>query len=652
MPVLLCLAALPLLFTLFWQAKDRPDRPARAWDEAFLLAATFWAAIAISLAELLSAFEAVAFGPLAAAWAAVDAILFGVAWAVWRSRRPRVTFHRPDLTRLDLLLLAILGVYALALAAVAWAAPPNNVDSLQYHMARVVHWAQQGSLAHYGASYGPQLWFPPGAEIVILNLRLLVRDDRLANLVQWFAYFASLVGVWWIGRLFALGRPARWVAIGFAASIPMAVLQSTSTQNDMVVALWLVVLAGLVASARRRSLTRVETGALGTVLGLGLLSKATFYFYCAPFVLWMVMSRPWRTHLRGSLQALLTVAALAILLNGGHVWRNIVQTWTPVGPIGNLPVQTYPPSLGPAVVTVLLRPLQAGLLNFVTPSPKLNDTMGEGFAALQSILGVRMERPLLIWDWNHEEVAGSPIHFLLLLASGACLILQRRWPKESLAHAACLVAGFALLPVMTANAIDPVTIRFQLPILVAWSPLIGLVLGRTRRTRTLGASAVILLLSALPWVLFNKSRPIIAMRPDPGPGELPCLAGCTAIGSVFSTPKADVLLANRRENLESYLGLSESLQAHSCRDVGLRIESYDPEYAWWYLLDAPQSGFHLETIYTTPDLEPLLDRDFRPCAIICTICGGRMRLHGLDLYSGWGDVRLYLGDGFTWDEDG
>jgi hypothetical protein len=142
------------------------------------------------------------------------------------------------------------------------------------------------------------------------------------------------------------------------------------------------------------------------------------------------------------------------------------------------------------------------------------------------------------------------------------------------------------------------------------------------------------------------------MRPDPGPGELPCLAGCTAIGSVFSTPKADVLLANRRENLESYLGLSESLQAHSCRDVGLRIESYDPEYAWWYLLDAPQSGFHLETIYTTPDLEPLLDRDFRPCAIICTICGGRMRLHGLDLYSGWGDVRLYLGDGFTWDEDG
>jgi hypothetical protein len=205
---------------------------------------------------------------------------------------------------------------------------------------------------------------------------------------------------------------------------------------------------------------------------------------------------------------------------------------------------------------------------------------------------------------------------------------------------------------MVSSAVAPVNIRYQLPILVGWSPLIGLVLGRNLKPRALSAAAVILILLAPPWLLFNKTRPIIAMRPDPGPGEFPCLAGCTAIGSVFSTPKADILFANRRENLEGYLGVSNSLRTRSCRKIGLRLESYEPEYALWYLLEAPQSGFQLETIYTSPDLEPLLDRDFRPCAIICTICGGRIRLNGLDLYSGWTIASLFLGNGFTWDEDG
>jgi hypothetical protein len=62
--------------------------------------------------------------------------------------------------------------------------------------------------------------------------------------------------------------------------------------------------------------------------------------------------------------------------------------------------------------------------------------------------------------------------------------------------------------------------------------------------------------------------------------------------------------------------------------------------------------YRLETIYTVPRLEPLIDRSFSPCAIICTICGDRDRLHGLDLYHAAGEVKLFVGDGFTWNEDG
>jgi hypothetical protein len=37
---------------------------------------------------------------------------------------------------------------------------------------------------------------------------------------------------------------------------------------------------------------------------------------------------------------------------------------------------------------------------------------------------------------------------------------------------------------------------------------------------------------------------------------------------------------------------------------------------------------------------------------VCTICGERTRLHGLDLLHREGDVSLFSGGGFTWDEDG
>lgn len=651
MPVLACFAAFPLFFALFWRAQDRPDGPRRGWDEAFVLAAVFWAASAVIITESLSSLAQLNRDSLLVAWVAVDIGLVGAAWASWR-RRGWIPLRPLSVGKLDAVLAGILGAYLLGLAAVAWVAPPNNVDSLQYHMARVVHWAQQASLAHYRTGYGPQVWYPPGAEILILNLRLLVGDDRLAGFVQWFSYLASLVGVWWIGKVFGLGRPARWVALGFAASIPMAVLQATSTQNDMVVAFWIIALAGLVASVHRRSPTLVEASALGAALGIGLLSKATFYFSCAPLVLWLLVSRPWRQDPKGTLARLSIVVGFAVVLNAGHLVRNVAEGWTPLGPAGGLPVQSYGSSVATAVGTAFLRPVQAALLNFATPDPDLNNRIVDGFAAMQRTLGVGTGQAVLMWDWNHEDAGGSPIHFLIILGSLLCLVLQRGWPHGDLIYAACLAAGFVLMPIMVEIATDPLTIRYQLTFLVASGPLVALVLGRYLRPRALDVLAVFFLVSALPWVLFNKTRPVIGMRPDPGPGEIPCLAGCTAVGSVFRAPKADIVFANLPHYEEGYVRLTDSLRAKECRQVGLRIDSHEPEYALWYLLEAPQSGFHLETVYAVVDPEPLRDRDFRPCAIICTICGDRSRLHGLDMYSAWQGTALYLGDGFTWDEDG
>ncbi|HSR47636.1 MAG TPA: hypothetical protein VLL77_06560, partial [Anaerolineales bacterium] len=326
--------------------------------------------------------------------------------------------------------------------------------------------------------------------------------------------------------------------------------------------------------------------------------------------------------------------------------------WTPVGPLDGDSLAQYPQGAIAALGSALLRPLQAALLNFATPSPELNSRIADGLAMLQEILGVSIEGAALSWDWNHEDLAGSPVHLLVILAAILCVTVKRGWPKVGVTYTICLVTGYVLLPITVSYAVIPTSIRYQLTFLVGGSPLVGLALGRYLKPKALLVLAFFFMLAATPWVLFNKTRPVVAMRPDPGPGELPCLAGCTAVGSVFTSPKTDLLFANLRPRLEGYVGTTRSLREKSCRDVGLRIDSHDPEYALWYLLGAPQSGFHLETVYAVVDPNPLRDRDFKPCAIICTICGDRTRLHGLELYSAWQGTALFLGDGFTWYEDG
>ena len=75
-----------------------------------------------------------------------------------------------------------------------------------------------------------------------LNFQLLGRADIFSQLVQWSSMVRSMSCVFAIARL--LGAPEAGVvlAVLFAATLPMGILQSFSTQNDYVVSFWLLAL--------------------------------------------------------------------------------------------------------------------------------------------------------------------------------------------------------------------------------------------------------------------------------------------------------------------------------------------------------------------------------------------------------------------------
>ena len=102
---------------------------------------------------------------------------------------------------------------------------------------------QSGAVTLFPTAYPQQLSHPSWAEYAILHLRLVLGSDRLANLTQWLAMAGSLVGVSLAAR--CLGATARGQALSAlaCATLPMGILQASTTQNDYVAALWLVGLA-------------------------------------------------------------------------------------------------------------------------------------------------------------------------------------------------------------------------------------------------------------------------------------------------------------------------------------------------------------------------------------------------------------------------
>jgi len=118
--------------------------------------------------------------------------------------------------------------------------PPNNWDSMTYHMSRVGYWLQHGSLHHYYTHKWTQNALPPNAEIIILWSVTLLKSDILANMVQWIAYCGIGLAIYLIARILGNGQRSSVFASLIYLSLPMVVLQSSSTQNDLVVTLFAI----------------------------------------------------------------------------------------------------------------------------------------------------------------------------------------------------------------------------------------------------------------------------------------------------------------------------------------------------------------------------------------------------------------------------
>lgn len=536
------------------------------------------------LTEALSAARALTAAGVVVGWASLG--LLAAAWRRQRAggaSRPTTGAGRPPaLGPSDRLLLAGVVAVGALLALLALSAAPGNLDSMTYHLPRVMHWAQERTVAFYPTNVARQLYLGPFAEMAVLHLVLPAGSDRPANVVQLAAWALSLVAVASLARRLGGGQRARVAAVVAAATLPMGLLQATSTQNDLVAGLWLLL---AVAHLPQEGEPGGSWLGAGAALGLGVLTKSTVALLALPFVVRALVTSA-RRRPSEAIRGAAVLAAVPLLLVLPHALRNLATFGSPLGPReggpGEAPVAAYAnEAIGPRVAVSNV--LRGAAVHLATPVHSANDAVVRAVRAAHDGMAISTEDPRTTWPGTrfalpfaaHEDFVGNPLHLVLFGAAIAAFLLRRpsrhatAWP-----YAACLLSAALLFSV--ALRWQPWISRLQLPAFLLAAPLAGVFLERLARGRLATPVGALLLLAALPFALRNYTRPLVGR------------------GNVFATERWTQYFVSRPELAAPYAEALRAATAGGCRSIGLAISENDLEYPFWALAGAtgPRPAFH------------------------------------------------------------
>lgn len=568
----ICFGVLPVLTLLIlyvFVSQNSSD-----FRQAYLHSLLVWGTGIVAVTEVLSLFHALNRTTVFAAW--IVAIV-GLSTQLLRIRPPvRSLLPRPLRAPFECfpILLAVVVMIAGAILVNGLIAAPNYWDALTYHMPRVMHWIQNGTVDHYLSNNTRQLAMPPFTEYIILHLQLLTGSDRFAAFPQWLSMISSLVIVDLIAERLGANRNGRLFAVIFAASIPVGILEASSVQTDYVAAMWLLAFAYFVLLSLKETSGRHLAG-LGAALGLALLTKATAYLYALPFVLWFAVAT-FRWMPRNVPRVAFIVGSMVLLFNLGHYTRNWISFSSPLGS----PLEFEQSVNGRFGFDVTLSNMIRNASMHLGLTPLTSDALTDSVGSLHAALGLDVDDPETTWGglkftiWPLsplENKAGNPVHFVSGVVS---MILVFALPalranKSLILYVLAVVLGFIFFSAYLRWT--QVHQRLHLPLFLLFAPVPGVLVGRSLRPLSVHILSFGLLILALPYTFSNGLRPLLPTQY----AELP---------SVLTTPRIEQYFYELPEVEEQFRGAAETIAETFCTEIGLFSGNESFEYLLWVLL--------------------------------------------------------------------
>lgn len=609
----------PLLILLLWIIgllfgirTFRHTNQEADWRFAALVVFVSFGVLVWLMSELLGALHQLSIIGVATLWTSIILFLLIYLWRNQISLFGNLTLAsftdlgniRRHLSRSSLLPTLFLVLVIGLLGLIAFASSPNNWDSMTYHLSRVMHWQQNQSISFYPTHILRQLHTGPWVEIAILQFQILAGNDRLANFVQLFAMIGSLLGVSYLTKLLGGSRKTQIFALFFAITIPMGILQSTSTQTDYVVSLWVICFVVFLFYLKDEDDSFLYSALTGASLGVAILTKITAVIFATPFAILIGVQLIHKMG-RGAWKRIFVIALTAFLINFGHFTRNLSLYGSPLGPMSESPDSTrnrYTNDIynAPVLVSNLLR---NSALHLGTPIETFNVSIEEFLSKVHDWLGYDINDERITWtdtEFNvefsiHEDNAGNILHLALFMFS--LILLFRFRSTKVVSFGSGVVAGFFIFCFLLKW--QPWNSRLLLPLFILCAPFTAMILWNSLSHRSITLIMTLLAISSIPYIFVNNSRPLI------GPNN------------VLFKDRISQYFTNNPKIEPSYSAAADTINNLDCSQIGLVLNGDDWEYPFWIMTGASNGSIRLEHI-GVDNISGKLNLDFSPCAFVDT----------------------------------
>jgi Dolichyl-phosphate-mannose-protein mannosyltransferase len=559
--------------------------------EAVIKSAVIIAAFITFSTEALSVFTALTGVNLILLWSVFNAGLFAHAFNSSRKENIAAILKEAFRSKIELAkssenaaLLFFIGLIYLLVSITALFSPPNTSDSMSYHLARVAHWIQQSSVEFYPTAILRQLYQSPLAEYEILHLQLLAGNDYYANFVQFFAFVFVGITASLLVKECGQNNRTQIIATLLTATIPMAILQASGTQNDLVVSFF-------VAAFLYFFLRAVQTGNwnhfvfAGLSLGSAFLSKGTAYIFCLPIGAFLFfgyfLKNPDRSAKFRLVRQTAAVVLLACAFGIGQYARNYSLFGAPLS-TGDDKVLNQKHTL-PIIFSNIVRNYG---LHLASLSGSANNFINENII---NLLGNEIKNPdstylrmgfKTVYS-EHEDDAGNLIHIFLLTAALFTTAFYKGVQRKNIRLiSGSIAAGFLIYCVLMMW--QPWASRLHLPLFMMGCVPSAILLSKLH-TRLMHLLILTLLIFSLPIIFLGEPRSVLFS---------------------VTTPRSEQYFAANTKISTAYFEGIEFLKQSGEEEIGVNFkldyekqQADDWEYPLWILSkDGANSKLHFRHV--------------------------------------------------------
>ena len=562
---------------IFFTVASRLQKKATGGLRASLVVSILFFSLLIAWGtELLSAFDLIREKHALVFWMMI-LLLSGIAW--WRSGKyiPTIKISRTDIHFYSVSVTFILWITLLT-ACIAY---PNNWDSMTYHIARTMHWMQNKNVAPFPTQIDRQVTQPPFCEYIFLHIKILSGGDRMLNLVQWSFFAGCIALVSLMVRAAGGNKKTQWLAALFCATIPMAILQSNSTQNDLVEAFFITAAIFFLLLCVKFGWSNSHISGFYFATALALLTKGTALIYLLPVVplfgILLIRKLKFR-----SLSYLLFGCVIVLITIGPFWWRNYQVYQNPLGRNYELNNAAY--GVAPAISNMT----KNTAMHLRTPVPAINRGITNAVVSINRLIGVDTQSPKYNWapspDFEvgyfsaQEDSAGNFFQVILLLF---CFILlfnkkfrsDRFWLWGMTLLFLMFVFFCAILKWQVWH------VRLHLPLFIFGSTLMAMVVAQWSNKIQMIIAGIMTVFS-LVFLFFNQSRPWVGNE------------------NIFNASSTQQYFKNHPDLVQPFTAISALLQKNDCYRTGYISSGDSWEYPW-YVMNKNIPGFSLVNL--SPD---------------------------------------------------